>query len=109
MSQRLLQILVFVSGLSVMAVEMTGLRLLAPFFGTSLIVTTILIGSMMGFLSLGYWLGGRWGDRHPEFSSLCKVTTAASVFILLIPFIGQPILQAAASTLRPLLQGETLS
>jgi len=109
MSQRFLPILVFVSGLSVMAVEMTGLRLLAPFFGTSLIVTTVLIGSMMGFLSLGYWLGGRWGDKHPQFSSLCKVTTTASVFILLIPFIGQPILQAAAATLRPLLQGQALS
>ena len=109
MSQRTLQILVFTSGLSVMAVEMTGLRLLAPFFGTSLIVTTILIGSMMGFLSLGYWLGGRWGDRHPLLSSLSKVTTAASVFILMIPFIGQPVLRAAASTLRPLLQGKDLS
>jgi predicted membrane-bound spermidine synthase len=64
---------------------------------------------MMGFLSLGYWLGGRWGDKHPQFSSLCKVTAAASVFILLIPFISQPILQAAASTLRPLLQGQALS
>ena len=65
-SQRHLQLLVFISGLSVMAVEMTGLRLLAPFFGTSLIVTTVLIGSMMGFLSLGYWLGGRWGETDSE-------------------------------------------
>ena len=109
MSKRLLPLLVFISGLSVMAVEMTGLRLLAPFFGTSLIVTTVLIGSMMGFLSLGYWLGGRWGDKAPTLAALSKVTTAASVFILLIPFIGQPILRAAASTLRPLLQGQELS
>ena len=108
MSRTLLKILVFVSGLSVMAVEMTGLRLLAPFFGTSLIVTTVLIGSMMAFLSLGYALGGRWGDRYPQLSSLCKVTTGASVLILLIPFLGQPILRGASSTLRPLLQGEQL-
>jgi spermidine synthase/MFS family permease len=108
MSNPMLKILVFMSGLSVMAVEMTGLRLLAPFFGTSLIVTTVLIGSMMAFLSLGYWLGGRWGDRYPQFSTLCKVTTAASGLILLIPFISMPILRGASSVLRPLLQGESL-
>jgi predicted membrane-bound spermidine synthase len=107
-NQRLLQVLVFVSGLSVMAVEMTGLRLLAPFFGTSLIVTTVLIGSMMGFLSLGYALGGRWGDQRPTLQALSKVTAAASVSILLIPFLGQPILRGAAAVLRPLLEGKQL-
>jgi predicted membrane-bound spermidine synthase len=109
MSPRLLQILVFTSGLSVMAVEMTGLRLLAPFFGTSLIVTTVLIGSMMGFLSLGYWLGGRWGDKNPDFRSLCKVTSVASVLIIVIPLLGQPVLRGAARAIRPLLMGEEIS
>lgn len=108
MSKHLLKLLVFVSGLSVMAVEMTGLRLLAPFFGTSLIVTTVLIGSMMGFLSLGYWLGGRYADRFPTLNNLSKVSGAASVLIIVIPFLGQPILQLAAATLRPLLEGKTL-
>ena len=91
-----------------MAVEMTGLRLLAPFFGTSLIVTTVLIGSMMTFLSIGYWLGGRWGDQRPMLRSLCKVTATASLFILLIPLLGQPVLRGASAVLRPLLQGEAL-
>ena len=100
--------LVFLSGLSVMAVEMTGLRLLAPYFGTSLVVTTILIGSMMGFLSLGYSLGGKYGDKYPEFPSLCKITATASGCILLIPLIGRPILKIAASTLQPLVMGSAL-
>ncbi|MEL6347505.1 MAG: fused MFS/spermidine synthase [Myxococcota bacterium] len=108
MSKQLLKILVFVSGLSVMAVEMTGLRLLAPFFGTSLIVTTVLIGSMMGFLSLGYWLGGRYADRYPTLKALSRISGAASVLVILIPFLGMPILRAASATLRPLLMGRTL-
>ena len=66
MQNHILKLVVFTSGMSVMAVEMSGLRLLAPYYGTSLVVTTILIGSLMGFLSLGYWLGGRWGDKHPD-------------------------------------------
>ena len=109
MSRLPLKILVFVSGATVMAVEMTALRLLAPFFGTSLLITTVLIGSMMGFLSLGYWLGGKYGDRHPNLPALSKVTGAASLLVLLIPFLGQPILRGASAAMRPLLQGESLS
>jgi predicted membrane-bound spermidine synthase len=103
-----LHLIVFTSGMCVMAVEMTGLRLLAPYFGTSLIVTTALIGSLMGFLSLGYWLGGRWGDRNPTLPALSKVTAAAAVSILVIPFASRPILTAAAAVIRGLVQGEEI-
>lgn len=109
MPSRHLRLLVFISGMSVMAVELTGLRLLAPFFGTSMIVTTILIGSLMAFLSLGYWLGGRHGDRRPDLHSLCRVTSAAAVLVLLLPFMGQPILRGAAMAIRPALNTGHLS
>lgn len=108
MNQRLLQILVFTSGACIMGVEMTGLRLLAPYFGTSLLVTTILIGSLMGFMSVGYGLGGRWGDKHPQLSSLGKVTGTAALLVILIPFMGQPVLRGASAALRPLVQGAAL-
>lgn len=103
-----LQLLVFTSGMTVMAVEMAGLRLLAPYFGTSLIVTTILIGSLMGFLSLGYYLGGKYGDKHPTLPALGKVTATASAFVLLIPIISKPILNVAAAVIRSLVQGEEI-
>ncbi len=109
MPKRLLQLLVFTSGLSVMAVEMTGLRLLAPYFGTSLLVTTALIGTLMAFLALGYSLGGRMGDRSPSLAALCRMTTVASALVLLIPFIAQPMLRAASAVMRPLLTGADLS
>ncbi len=81
MPNRLLQLLVFTSGLSVMAVEMTGLRLLAPYFGTSLLVTTALIGTLMAFLALGYALGGRVGDRKPTLDALCRMTTISAAMV----------------------------
>ncbi len=108
MQNKTLSALVFTSGLSVMAVEMTGLRLLAPYFGTSLVVTTILIGSLMGFLSLGYRLGGKYGDKHPTLEALSKVTASAAVCVLLIPLIGRPILKMASGVLQPLLTGGSL-
>lgn len=109
MSRALLQVIVFTSGMAVMAVEMTGLRLLAPYFGTSLLVTTALIGTLMGCLSLGYFLGGKIADKRPTLRDLSKFTTAASVLVLLIPFLSQPILKAASAALRPLLEGKELA
>jgi spermidine synthase len=106
---RLLQVIVFTSGAAVMAVEMTGLRLVAPYFGTSLVVTTILIGSLMAFLALGYRLGGRFGDRAPNLSALSRTTAWAAVAVLAIPFLGQPILRSAAGVLKPLVEGTTLA
>ena len=100
--------LVFVAGLTVMAVEMAGLRLLAPFFGTSLLVTTLLIGSMMAFLALGYTLGGRHGDHHPSLRALGMVTGLAAVWVLLIPAIASPLLTASAALVRPLLGGPSI-
>jgi len=109
MPNRLLQLLVFTSGLTVMAVEMTGLRLLAPYFGTSLLVTTALIGTLMAFLALGYALGGRMGDRSPSLAALCRMTTISAALVLLIPFIAQPMLRAASAVMRPLLTGADLA
>jgi predicted membrane-bound spermidine synthase len=109
MSPRLLQLTVFTCGLAVMAVEMTGLRLLAPYFGTSLLVTTALIGTLMTFLALGYTLGGRLADRHPTLGALGRIPLLAAGLILLIPTVGQPILRAASAALRPLLEGSELT
>jgi spermidine synthase len=99
-----LRLLVFVSGATVMTVELTGLRLVAPFFGTSMIVTTVLIGSMMAFLSLGYWLGGHLGDRYPSIGALTRVTGLAGVLVLALPFAAGPVLRFAATTMRPMMQ-----
>ncbi len=109
MPMRPLQLLVFTSGLSVMAVEMTGLRLLAPYFGTSLLVTTALIGTLMAFLALGYSLGGRVGDRKPTLAALSRMTTIAAVMVVVVPFIAQPMLRAASAVMRPLLDGSDLT
>ncbi len=87
-----LMLVVFIGGASVMTVEMSASRLLAPYFGTSLFIWANLIGLVMVYLTLGYWLGGRLADRYPRASLLYTITAVAALAVGLIPVLSRPIL-----------------
>src|SRR5207253_4918754 len=88
----LLILLVFVAGACSLAVELSASRLLAPYFGTSLFVWANLIGLILLYLTIGYYIGGRVADRYPRPAVLYLLTICASILIGLIPFISRPIL-----------------
>jgi len=88
-----LMTLVFVSGMTSMALEMCASRLLAPYFGTSLFVWANLIGLILIYLSAGYFVGGRIADRFPNVRLLATLTAIAAVFTGVIPFISHPVLE----------------
>ena len=88
----LLIVLVFVAGASSLAVELSASRLLAPYFGTSLFVWANLIGLILLYLTIGYYVGGRLADRFPRPGVLYLLTAVAAFLIGVIPFISRPIL-----------------
>jgi spermidine synthase len=94
-SRRLLLPIVFVSGMTSLAVEFGAARLLAPYFGTSLYVWGVLIGLVLIYLSAGYVIGGRLADRHPRDELLYQITAWAGLWIGLIPLVSYPILLAS--------------
>jgi spermidine synthase len=96
---RFLYVLVFTVGISTLGAEIAAARLLAPFFGASTIVWANTIGIVLVALSVGYWFGGRLGDRYPELRQLCFVVLAASGMVVLIPFIAQPFLELSVDAL----------
>src|SRR5207302_2742235 len=91
-TRRLVLPLVFVSGMSSLAVEFCAARLLAPYFGTSLYVWGLLIGLILLYLSAGYVLGGRLADRRPDPDLLFQLTAWAGLWVGVIPVVSYPIL-----------------
>jgi spermidine synthase len=55
--------LVFLTAAAVLIIEILAARLLAPFVGASLETYTAIIGTVLGGISLGTWIGGRLADR----------------------------------------------
>ena len=76
-----------------LALEMCAERLMEPYFGTSLLVWASLIGLILIYLTVGYFVGGRLADRHPSEEVLCIITAAAALATSLIPLVSQGILQ----------------
>ena len=78
-----------------MATEMCASRLLAPFFGASILIWANIIGLILIYLSIGYFWGGRLADRHPSLSYMCRLIMCAAIAIAVIPFVSEPLLSAA--------------
>ena len=79
----------FFAGVSVMAVELGASRLLAPYFSSSQIVWTIIIGTIMIAMALGNLYGGRTADKNPDPARLYRRILIAAVWIAAIPVLGK--------------------
>ena len=118
----ILSFVIFINGLCLMVLEMVGARLLAPWLGTSIVVWTSLIGVILAFLSLGYWLGGQLADKTltphntaaagtppPNIPQLAKakgilsvILLCASLFVMVTAFIQASILSLLSQSISSL-------
>lgn len=89
----------FFAGMSVMAVELGASRLLAPYFSSSQIVWTIIIGTIMIAMALGNIYGGKSADKNPEPGRLYTRILAAALWIALIPVFGKYIILGISALL----------
>lgn len=89
----------FFAGMSVMAVELGASRLLAPYFSSSQIVWTIIIGTIMIAMALGNVWGGKSADKNPNPDKLYMRIIIAAVWIAAIPFLGKYVILAISGLL----------
>jgi spermidine synthase len=87
MVQLLHNIVVFVSGAVLMALEIVGSRVLAPYFGSSIFVWGSLISVVMAALSIGYYWGGWMSAREPSYGKLLTLLAIPGILIFFLPFL----------------------
>jgi spermidine synthase len=104
-STRFLTVLVFVVGSASLGAEIAATRLLAPFFGASTIVVANTIGVVLVSLSVGYWYGGKFADRHPHIRGLCLLVLGASVLMAIVPFAARPFFEVSVDALDEISAG----
>ena len=77
-------------GAGTMSVELSAVRLLAPWFGTSLVVWTNVIGVVLLALSVGYLLGARLSRGPRPLRALGALLVGAALATAVVPAFARP-------------------
>src|ERR1700744_1398427 len=89
-------LVVFIEGAALMAVELMGAKLVAPFYGSSLYVwATVLISTIAG-LSLGYYSGGVLSVKRNAKRNLVVILGAAALLVLALPYTAAALIRLTA-------------
>jgi len=89
LKKNLIFFIVFITGASILIIEVTATRILAPYFGNTVFSVSSILGVILGALSLGYYIGGLWADKNPSFSFFFFLIFAAGIFSILIQALSK--------------------
>jgi len=87
---------VTLAGMAVLVIEITAIRMLAPFFGNSIFTISSVIGIILAALGLGYYLGGSLADRRPSTAWFFSLIVIAGFSVLLLQFFNAVLLPGIA-------------
>jgi len=82
-------IIAFIEGAAVMGIELAGVKMIAPFYGTTLYVWASVLAVTLGGLALGYFLGGRIAASFSGYKSCPLVLFIGAVLIAIMPVISE--------------------
>jgi len=89
-----LLLILIVEGGAIMAVELIGAKLIAPYYGNSIYVWAAVLATTLGALTIGYFTGGNLSVKHPSIKTLLTITSLSALFVLLMPIISSSIMTA---------------
>jgi len=87
-----LLITVFLTGASILIIELAAIRVLSPYFGNTLYTTSSVLGVVLAALSLGYYYGGRLADRNPSEKLFYTIILAGGASTLLLQILTMTLL-----------------
>ena len=90
-------LILLIEGASLMAVELMGAKLLAPFYGSSLYVWTAVLGITVLGLSLGYFFGGQLSVKRPTGKLLILIMSIAALLVFALPATAKTVIFLTSS------------
>lgn len=91
--KNILLFVVFITGASVLIIEVVAVRILSPYYGNTIFTVSSVISIILAALSLGYYIGGRLADFYPSLKLFYGIilVSGLSIFLLqLFVFIFLP-------------------
>src|SRR3990167_3056923 len=87
-----LYLTIILTGAAGMVVEFSAVRLVSPFFGSSMEVWATIIAVIIAALALGYYIGG-WISRRIKYltAAVYKIICLAGFFVGLSYLIVEPL------------------
>jgi uncharacterized membrane protein len=86
-------VLAFAGGFVIMALELLGGRVLAPYFGNSIYVWGSIISVFMLSLALGYLVGGHISTRDPSLSRFAALFMLGAVLTYPLVLYGDALMR----------------
>ncbi|HUV43124.1 MAG TPA: fused MFS/spermidine synthase [Patescibacteria group bacterium] len=91
----------FLCGVAGMIVELTAVRLVAPFFGSSMEVWATIIALVMTALALGYFFGGQLSKRIKKIDSVVYLIIASAGLLISFSYLFvEPIVSFTSLSLQ---------
>jgi predicted membrane-bound spermidine synthase len=89
---RYLYFSVFITGAAVLIIEVAAVRMLSPYYGSSLYVFSSVLTIILSALSIGYWVGGMRADKKHSVDELFKIITLSGLTVLALELVALIIL-----------------
>src|SRR6266850_1372442 len=97
--QYLLPAVVFLTGASVLIVELLAVRVLSPYYGNTIFTVSSVISVILLALSVGYYAGGALADRHPSLRLFFGLILISGIVLLAFHAVGTALLPRFSGTL----------
>lgn len=104
-----LEIIIFIINAIYMILELIASRILSPYFGSSNLIWTSVIGIILLSTSVGNYIGGIIADKKDSKTSIKIVIAVIGILIMLIPIMQQNVLATIVNLINDLKVGAIIS
>jgi len=86
--ENLLPVSVFITGACVLIIEIVAVRVLSPHYGNTIFTVSSVIGVILAALSIGYYAGGKFADKHPTLRWFFGIILVSGFVVIATHFLG---------------------